>query len=103
MRKRLLSAILIAVSPAATAAGWVNGKTIDEIGVKYGNGCVKLSNGQVLKIDVTSDVGKAEFSLALTARSLGKALDVYLTDDPLVGGCDTGTTIKPHRMLRMRD
>lgn len=100
----LLTGLFICLfSHVVHAAQWINDSQVVEIAVKYGNGCVTLEGGEVIRLDLSSDHGKAEYSLALAAHAAGKELDVYQNDDPMVGGCNTGTTIKPHSMLRMSD
>ncbi|MCW8826810.1 MAG: hypothetical protein OQK78_10345 [Gammaproteobacteria bacterium] len=100
--KFIVTGILIAlVSQTALSAAWMNGNKVQEVAIKYGNGCVTLTNGEVVKLDLTTDVGKAEFSLALAAKTSGKELDVYQNDQAFVGGCDSGDTVKPHSMLRV--
>ena len=62
--------------------------------------CVYLSSGNVVKLDLTTQKGRAELSIALSAKAKGDSLYVYFRDaEPLVGGCNTGTTVKSHGIL----
>ena len=90
---------LVLVRPVV-AAGWVTDQ-VSYVQVSYGNGCVTLVNGEIAKLDLTTDVGRAEFAMALAAQNAGKPLSIYQTDGTLVGGCNVGTTIKPHTIVRM--
>ena len=56
-----------------------------------------------LKLDLETAAGKSEFSMALAAKISNKKLSVYKTDGALQGGCNTGTTIAPHSILRLSD
>jgi len=82
------------------AAGWIS-DDITQVAVKLGNGCIVLNSGEVIKLDLNTYAGRAEFSIALAAKTSNRKLSVYQTDDALEGGCNTGTAIKPHSMLRI--
>jgi len=102
-KNRKLAAILIfAISTPSLSAGWVT-DNISHVAVASGNGCIKLNNNQVIQVDLNTAAGRSEFSLAMTAKVSNKKLKVYQTDGALVGGCNTGTTIKPHNSLRLVD
>lgn len=104
MKIRIFFSIVLAFfSHGLFADAWLNNLKIVEVAVKYGSGCIKLEGGEVVKFDLTADDGRAEYALVLAVYSQGKTLDVYQTDDPLIGGCDTGTTVKPHSMIRVRE
>lgn len=96
----LIPAALMAmsISASAIAAGWVT-DTVSQIGIYNGSGCIYLTSGQVVLVDLSTDADKAEWSTALSAQAQQQSIRVYQTDDPLVGGCNTGTTIKPHTAL----
>ncbi|WP_020405332.1 hypothetical protein [Hahella ganghwensis] len=100
MKKTVLLAGLI-FSSSAMSAGWLSNQEVSDVGVKYGNGCVTLTGGEVVKINLTTDDGKAEYSLVLAALASGKTVDVHQTDGALEGGCGTGTTIKPHDIIKI--
>lgn len=93
-----LALLACLASPVSHAAGWVAG-TISQIGIYNGNGCVYLTGGEVVLVDIATDAGKAQWSVALSAEAQHKEVRVYQTDGPLLGGCNTGTTIKPHTSL----
>ena len=93
-----ISFVSLILPSTAYPAGWID-DNISVVAVKYGNGCIKLNNGEQIKLDLNSPAGRAELSIALSAQATNKKLKVYQNDGPLEGGCDTGTTIKPHSML----
>lgn len=65
--------------------------------------CIYLASGNVVKIDLTTHTGRAELSIALSARAANDDLNVYFDDNkPLVGGCNTGTTVMPHGIIIMQ-
>ena len=39
--------------------------------------CVTLVTGEIAKLDLTTDVGRAEFAMALAAQNAGKPLSIY--------------------------
>lgn len=62
--------------------------------------CIYLSTNDVVLIDLSKEKGKAEFAIALSAQTAGKPVRVIFDDSlPLVGGCNTGTTIRPHGIV----
>lgn len=64
--------------------------------------CVYLATGDVVRLDLTTQKARAELSIGLAAKATNSNLYVYFDDTlPLEGGCNTGTTIKPHGMIRM--
>lgn len=55
--------------------------------------CIAVG-GRWYKLDMASENGRASYSMAMTAFSLGKQLRVkWYADRPLSGGCDTGSNI----------
>ena len=98
----MVMALITVLSGNAYSAGWTT-STVKEVGVLYGNGCVLLNNGEIVQVDVDTSTGKAELSIALSAKVSGKQLSVYQTDEALQGGCNAGTSIKPHSMLKVLD
>ena len=82
----------------STSAGYIDGM-VSTVGVIYGSACATMDNGQVVKMDLIKETGRAEYSTVLAALASGKKVKIYQTDDPLVGGCNTGTTVKPHNIL----
>jgi len=102
MYKYVFVLITFFISGNISAAGWMGAQTVKEVNVENGNGCVKLNNGQRIRLDLESGAGKSEFSLALTAMSTGKRLKVYQTDS-LTGGCNSGNNIKKHSAIRLVD
>lgn len=99
--KKIVALVFMLVSTSSYSAGWVTNQTLKEVAVKYGNGCLKTDANIVVIMDLTSEAGKAEFSIALSALAAGKTIDIYQTDGALVSGCDVGETIKPHSMLKI--
>lgn len=95
-----VSSILLLYGAYAHSAGWSSG-TVQKVSVMYGNGCVTLSNGDLIVLDLESAAGRAEMSIALSALTANHSVAVYQTDAALVGGCNTGNTIKPHTMFRI--
>lgn len=73
--------------------------TVDHVGIKWGNACALLSNGEQIKMDLETNTGRAEYSTVLAAFASGKRLSVYQTDGDPLDGCNTGPTVKPHSML----
>jgi hypothetical protein len=64
---------------------------------------VYLVSGDVVKVNLTTQKGKAELSIAMLAEATNKDLRVYFYDDrELQSGCNTGTTVKQHGILQMR-
>jgi len=65
--------------------------------------CVYLDSGEVVKLDLTSEKGKLELTLSLSAKAMGSDLSVYFQDTlSLSGGCGTGTTVMQHSIVKMR-
>lgn len=87
-------------SATSYSAPWITDNVL-EVAIKYENACVVLNNGEVIKINLETKAGQAEFSIALAAKAANKRLGVSYVTGPLVGGCDTGATIKPHIMLKI--
>jgi hypothetical protein len=59
--------------------------------------CVQLESGEVAKISLASERGRAQFTMALSAFLSGRSLSVaFTTGDDRVGGCNVGQTVKPH-------
>jgi hypothetical protein len=57
--------------------------------------CVQVENNWFL-LDLSTEKGKASYSLALTTMSTGKDITArWLDTSTLQGGCDTGTTMYP--------
>jgi hypothetical protein len=82
---------------------WVNTK-ITNIGTSWESNyvCVYLVGGDVVKVDVTSAQGPSILSMALTAQTSEKKVAVLFDmDGDLLGGCSTGTTIKPYALFRI--
>jgi hypothetical protein len=100
--KYLLYVPLLVFSSYGLAGEWFNNQEIKEVSIKYGNGCIKLEDNSIIKIDLSSDAGRAEFSIVLAAKFADEAISVFRTDGDLIGGCDTGNTIRPHTMLVVR-
>lgn len=94
-----LCLLIITMSPTF-AAGWIT-SAVNQVGVQADSGCIYLDNAQVVKVDLTTEAGKAKFSLAVSALAADKSLRVYQNDRELVGGCNTGTTIKQHSIIRI--
>ena len=103
MRSLLLMFAIVAIVSPASAQEWYHDQSVTRIGVLYGNGCITLSSGQLVKADLTTDKGRTIYSTALAALAAGQTLTVrFDTNAALVGGCDTGTTIRPIHMLQIR-
>lgn len=98
IKTAVFAPVLLFFATFANSAGWSTG-TVEKVAVKYGNGCVTLSNGDLVVLDLESAAGKAEMSVALSAFTANHSVSVYQTDAALVGGCNTGNTIKPHTMF----
>ena len=65
--------------------------------------CVYLDSGYIAKVNLGTYKGRAELSIALMSKALGKPVRIVFDDlAPLEGGCNTGTTIKPHGILVMQ-
>ena len=96
----LVAALFVAANAHATTYSWVT-DTISEMGVYQGTACIYLSGGEVVLVDLSTDAGKAEWSTALSAAAQKKSIKVLQTDGTLLGGCNTGTNIKPHVALFM--
>ena len=63
---------------------WTEDKACINVGEKW------------FKLDMSTEKGKSTYSLALTAFTIGKKVEVrWLDDAVLEGGCDTGTTMYP--------
>ena len=78
---------------------------VTKVGSGWGDdvACIYLATGDVVKLDLTTQKAKAELSIGLAAKATNSDLYVYFDDTlPLVGGCSTGTTVKPHGMIRMQ-
>jgi hypothetical protein len=57
--------------------------------------CVNIAS-QWFLLDLATETGKATYSTALAALLAGKDMSVrYHDTEPLIGGCDTGTTMRP--------
>ena len=66
--------------------------------------CVYLGNGQIVSLDLTSEVGKAEFSISLAALASNKNLTIGFDESgSLLSGCNSGTTIRPHAILTIKE
>jgi len=64
--------------------------------------CVQLENGSQVKLDLSTENGRADLTIALTALTLNKKIRVRFSDDqPAVGGCDTGQTVRPYGFIRI--
>lgn len=62
--------------------------------------CIYLSTNDVIRVDLTTAKGKAELSIALSAKATNTNLLVIFDDSQaLVGGCNTGATIRPHGII----
>ena len=65
--------------------------------------CVYLATGQVAKLDLTTNRGRAELSLSITAKTTNADVRIYFDDTQQnVGGCSTGTTIVPHSIFQLK-
>lgn len=57
--------------------------------------CIQIEN-KWFKLDLSTEIGKATYSLALTAYTTNKDVRAaWLDSSELEGGCDTGTTMNP--------
>lgn len=88
------------------AADWSKPITskIDKIGTGWveDSGCVYLESGDVVRLDLNSVKGRAQLSIALTAKSRDESIRVsFDLAGVAVGDCDTGQTILPHGLFRM--
>ena len=105
LRKSTLIAIFVVfiiLSTNAYSADWIE-DTVKSVAVRWGNGCVHLTGGTAVKLDLETAAGRAEFALALTAKQTRQTVAIYQTDDPLQGGCNTGSTIRSHSMFVLID
>ncbi len=65
--------------------------------------CVYLDNGNIVRLDITTEIGKAELSIVLAAQVSGKEIRVaFKTSEELLAGCNSGTTIQPHAILTIQ-
>lgn len=99
-RQCMSSMFLAAVSSIAAAGPWVKvegGVTAVSTGWNANTACVYLSTSDVAKLDLSTETGRAQLSIALTAHATGDQVQVYFDDDAVLeGGCNTGTSIRPH-------
>ena len=64
--------------------------------------CVHLVNGETLSLNVSSNKGNAELSIVLSAFATGSNIKIAFSDDSeSIGGCNSGTTIRPHGIVTM--
>ena len=98
----IMGVFILVLSTPSYSAGWVTDH-IARVEVAYGNGCVALSNGEQAILDLETSAGRTEFSLALSAKIANKQISIYQNDNPLVGGCNTGSAIKGHSILRLNE
>jgi hypothetical protein len=97
--------LLLSISKFSFAAVIYETSGVDRVGSSFeaDKVCVYLSNGKIARLDVATETGKAELSIALAAQISGKNLRIGFNDSlPLVGGCNSGTTIRPHAILTIQ-
>ena len=64
--------------------------------------CVHLVNGETLSLDVSTNKGNTELSIVLSAFATSSNLKIAFSDDAeAIGGCNSGTTIRPHGIVTM--
>jgi len=86
--------------------GWTSGY-VTTIGNINGNACIQIndrgstSTNTTVLVDLTTNGGKAAFSTAITAMTTNQKVSIYSGSGPLMGGCDTGTTMLPMITLVM--
>ena len=100
---KIAAAAGLLCAASAHADAWLT-DTVKAVQIINGNGCIYLtSSGQFVLVDATTDGGRAEYAIAMTALATGKTVKVYQesTSLPQVGGCDSGTTIYQHNMFQI--
>ena len=98
--KLLLSAVMLTITPIVNALDVTD--TVKKIGTSWDPeaACVYLTSGHIFKIDLNTQKGKAELSIALSANAQDKELYVHFDETkPLVGGCNNGTIVKSHGVI----
>ncbi len=103
MLKKYSSLVALLVFTNTAAADWedVNTKVL-RVGSSWETNfaCVHLQSGQAIKLDITTDRGKAELSLALDAKATNSTVKVSLENNGVLsGGCNTGTTVRKHAYI----
>jgi len=72
---------------------------VEKIGSSWDQGyaCVHFENGEVIKLELSTDKGKAELEMLIMAKTLESVVTVALnTEEEPSTGCNTGTTVKLH-------
>jgi hypothetical protein len=100
MPKKCLSAAILLMFTSTAFAGfeYVNTK-VSRVGSSWETNfaCVHLQSGHVIKLDITTDRGVAELSIALAAKASNSSVRVTLENNGVLsGGCDTGVNIRRH-------
>lgn len=84
------------------AASYIDGN-VQEISSKYGAACIAIKKSdntiETVKLDIATDIGKAEFAVALTAYSSGKKLTIYQLDTIYSGVVCNLPNVKQHGMV----
>lgn len=99
---KLFLMMLLFVFPVANAGYVTVTSSVEKISSSWesDSACVHLNSGDVVKLDMTTKKGNVELSIALTAYASRKNIRVYFNENStLLGGCNTGATVKPHGIL----
>jgi len=98
MKRILLSILFVIYTPVIFAGAIQYTDNVVNLRVIHwtdNRACINVGE-KWFKLDMSTEKGKASYSLALTAFTIGKKVDVrWLDDGVLEGGCDTGTTMYP--------
>ena len=101
---KMLSAFLLFCVSLHSYAGWETVVSpVNKVATGWGeNACIHI-NDNIVVLDLTSDKGRAEFSIALAAKVSGSEIEVLLeTDGTLVGSCNAGDTHRKHAFITLR-
>lgn len=89
---------------AVTWSGVISQVKMVGTGWENNTACVMLASGDVAKIDISTDMGKAKLSIALSAKMGGKDLRIVFDQEGVLsGGCETGTTIRPSSLFTIQE
>ncbi|WP_419810873.1 hypothetical protein [Bacterioplanoides sp.] len=74
---------------------------IDDIGIRWGKGCITLSSGHTLHTNLENAAGRSEYSTALAAFSMEKSIVVYIQDTKTPNICNV-TEVTDHGMIFLK-
>lgn len=99
MKFFLAAVILIVASNAVLAKEIV--ANIEDIGVRWGEGCITLSSGHTLHTNLKTEAGKAEYSTALAAFTMKKSIGVFITGTKTNNICNV-VEVADHGMIYLK-